>query len=239
MELNKIMQQFGKGNKNLVFFHGGGVRPYSYMQLLHEFENDFTIYTFDMPGHGNAISTDRIDEAIQYLVSEVESLGLDEANFLGHSFGGFCAFETAKHFANVRNLIMIDPLMTQIKMSRLRLLYVFLYLKDYRSLRLHPKVKSFYKLAVKDNFENIKLQKLNAFKTYKLLMNASYCSKSVDLTKFPNTNVKVITGHDDSIIDAEEIQKSFGDNAIVVNGEHDWLMEDVGRTSKIVLDQMI
>lgn len=82
--------RWGKGKHTILLLHGWGSHSYrwkKYIELL--IENDYSVYAFDAPAHGNSegrmLSLPIYKDIIQMMVAE---LGTVDA-FIGHSFGGY------------------------------------------------------------------------------------------------------------------------------------------------------
>ncbi len=228
------MEKFGNGKRNIVFLHGGSTRYFAYLPLIQELARENTVYTFDLPSHGISPATDDVDEAIRMVKDQILELNLDNLSVVGHSFGGFCGYMVAQELESVRSAVLIDPLITKTEKSLPELLYVFFVKKNQQGLKYHPNVKYFYGLAGKDNLMNIKLQKFNIIKMIRLLIRSAYYDIEFNPQRFENKNLVIISGKKDSIINYEKLSSTFREKLIPVEGEHDWLMENVVRTAQMI-----
>ncbi|WP_064092032.1 alpha/beta fold hydrolase [Rossellomorea aquimaris] len=103
------------GKPTLICFHGLTGSSESFLELAEYLKNDFHIYLFDQPGHGQ---TDPFHEENDYLFSSMahyykelfKEILLNKPFYLvGHSWGG----DTGLHYAScfpksVKGLIMLD-----------------------------------------------------------------------------------------------------------------------------------
>ncbi len=86
-------EQFGAGEKDLVFVHGFVARATGdlYSQLLRGLRTRFRITAIDMRGHGASANVQehvKLDQMVADIVAVVEKLELDRPMYLGHSMGG-------------------------------------------------------------------------------------------------------------------------------------------------------
>jgi pimeloyl-ACP methyl ester carboxylesterase len=102
------------GGPALVFFHGPwGLR---WDPFLEELARSFTVYGPEHPGTtpdapDDIYHLDGLWDLILCYDELLAALGLDEAAFVGHSFGGMVACELAAAYPRrVRRLALIDPL---------------------------------------------------------------------------------------------------------------------------------
>ncbi|MEI7580131.1 MAG: alpha/beta hydrolase [bacterium] len=230
------MKKFGQGARNIIFLHGGGIRYTAYNCLLKKLGENFTVYAFDLPGHGKNIPTSDPDQAIQQVISQIKALNLESCILIGHSFGGFCAYQAAKQLTIVTNVILFDPLLTTVQDSRLKLLWLFFFYKNWRGVYFHPNLVKFYFNGFKNQLEDIYLQKLNSVKTIKLLFNSCYLEKDLQSVNENSFKLNVIFGEQDSIIHVKDFPESFQKLITYVPGEHDWCMGNVSETTRIVAE---
>lgn len=89
----------GGGKRPLVMLHGYSIRSTgpTYAALFAKLASDFTIYAFDMRGHGGSaglvegFTFARVADEIH---GAVQALGLENPVHAGHSFGGFMGLVT-------------------------------------------------------------------------------------------------------------------------------------------------
>ena len=65
--------------------------------------------------------------------------------------------------------------------------------------------------------------------------NVPEALKWLDLAE-ENIKHKVITSRRDSIVNSEDLLNEYPNNTVLVDGEHDWLMDDVKKTTKIIFE---
>lgn len=220
------MNKIGEG-QNLIFFHGGGASYNSYFPLIKEISKYFTIYYFNLPGHGREATDGDPHSAIKQIYNQIKTEKIDNPILLGHSFGGFCAYEIARQLENVSKVILIDPLLIEYKENLVILIFRFLIKKNIRGLIINKKIAPFFISVLVDLVKNIFYQNMNVFKSIKLLINSAYCKKS-EYTK--NFNLKILHGKEDSIIPYKDIEDKYKEFITLIDGEHDWCMNNVEKT---------
>lgn len=87
--------ELGKG-KPLILIHGGLSHSTEWFSILRQLSNNFHLFVVDRPGHGlsDPIDYSHLDyqkNAIEFIRSFMESVGLQKASLLGNSMGGYFA----------------------------------------------------------------------------------------------------------------------------------------------------
>ena len=104
--------QLGSGDP-LIIVHGGLSHSSEWYNILHPLSQKFNLYVVDRPGHG---LSDPIDyrgmdyrqSAVDFLRSFMDALGLNKANILANSMGGYFSICFAMDYPErVDNLILI------------------------------------------------------------------------------------------------------------------------------------
>jgi pimeloyl-ACP methyl ester carboxylesterase len=100
----------------LVLVHGAAADHNRWAPVLPELEQRFTVFAIDRRGRGR--SGDASDYALEReyedVVAVVEAAG-EEADVLGHSYGGICALEAALLTDRIRALVVCEPPMGFLK----------------------------------------------------------------------------------------------------------------------------
>jgi pimeloyl-ACP methyl ester carboxylesterase len=95
----------------LVLVHGSFDDHNVWAPVLPAFEERFTVYAVDRRGRGG--SGDGTGHSLESEAADiaevVESIGGQEVNLLGHSYGGVCALEAARRTTHVRRLVLYEP----------------------------------------------------------------------------------------------------------------------------------
>ena len=105
---------WGGDNKQTLFLLAGmTMNAHTYDEFAAHFTDDFRVVVLTRIGHGNSEPPKNGDFSIERLatdiVSALDSLGIENAIFAGHSFAGFELTYLGKHFPErVNGLIYID-----------------------------------------------------------------------------------------------------------------------------------
>jgi pimeloyl-ACP methyl ester carboxylesterase len=95
----------------LILVHGAVCDSRVWERQFDAFSGEFSVVAWDAPGCGESADPPesfRLPEYADVLAGLLETLGLERAHVLGHSFGGALALELARrHPARVRTLILI------------------------------------------------------------------------------------------------------------------------------------
>jgi 2-hydroxy-6-oxonona-2,4-dienedioate hydrolase len=97
--------------KTLMFFHGAGVTPFTYSNLLTRFAKDYHVIAPDIPGFGRSTAPKSIwnYDDYAYLFSQfITRLDLPDVIGVGHSFGGSIALHLAAKNKQVTKVIGIN-----------------------------------------------------------------------------------------------------------------------------------
>lgn len=225
------MNKLGQGQK-IIFFHGGGVRYNCYLPLIKQLSRDYSVYYFNLPGHGGFKTDGNPQSSIDTIVELIQKENIEAPILLGHSYGGYVAYELAFRLKNVKKVLLIDPLLTQSKFKKGSLFYRFFVLKNVRAILFDIRILKFFLQASFDLLLNVLYHKLNTFDSIRLLINSAYCNKTIFDGSF---KLSIIHGDEDSIIPLNELNKQYENFINIVNGEHDWCMNDVKHTYKEIL----
>lgn len=98
----------------LILLHGGGTWLYSFRHNIDALSRLFSVYAMDLPGHGytrplvNISHYDR-DTIFCALINFMDTLGIESAHLIGHSWGGGWATLFAYMYpARVSKLVLIN-----------------------------------------------------------------------------------------------------------------------------------
>lgn len=98
----------------LVLIHGFGANKDNWTRLAKEFEGEFNIYAFDLPGHGDSSKPMdigyRFEDQVGYLNQALAKLGVERFHMMGNSMGGaITALYSATHPDQVQTAVLFDP----------------------------------------------------------------------------------------------------------------------------------
>ena len=101
----------GEG-KSFVFLHGFLENHSIWNNLRADLKDQHQIITLDLPGHGNS-ETDNEENTMEELADEViavlDVLNIAQANFIGHSMGGYVACALADLYPErVENIVLLN-----------------------------------------------------------------------------------------------------------------------------------
>lgn len=108
------MIKFKKGGADktvLVFLHGWGKKKEDYAELVSRLAKQYSVYALDLPGFGTEPMRKAMDLAdyASWLAEYLRKKKIDEAIFVGHSFGGRVAIKLAVSRPGlVSTLVLID-----------------------------------------------------------------------------------------------------------------------------------
>lgn len=108
-------QQYGDGEKILLVFHGFGQNHAMAVPLVELLKDKYTIYSFDLPYHGESLWDEKEVLLTKNKVREIFSHwfvenGIKDFSVLGYSMGGKFALSLTESFPNeVQRLILIAP----------------------------------------------------------------------------------------------------------------------------------
>jgi pimeloyl-ACP methyl ester carboxylesterase len=98
----------------LVLVHGGGSWLYTYRYVIAPLSRSFSVHALDLPGYGyttmpQAAVPMNLSTMTSALKDFMTALGLDNASFVGHSWGGGWVLAFAMAFpAMVDRLVLMD-----------------------------------------------------------------------------------------------------------------------------------
>lgn len=102
---------FGKG-KDIVFLHGWGASVSAFLFVAKKFSRNYRVTVLDFAGFGESAEPTSPYTVADYandVLSLMDSIGIEQAIFVGHSFGGRVAMElAAKHADRVRAIVLVD-----------------------------------------------------------------------------------------------------------------------------------
>jgi len=99
--------------KTLLFLHGWGTDSTSWFGLIDKLKNEqYQLYFLDLPGFGRSqvpSNTFNLDDYVKIVDQFIHKLGLNNANLIGHSFGGRIAIKlTAGGAKFIDKIILVD-----------------------------------------------------------------------------------------------------------------------------------
>lgn len=106
-------KQSGKGRTALVFVHGWLGNAEWWQDQHTYFENQYTVVSMDLPGHGKS-DANRIEWTSRAYAMDIktvsEQLVVDRIVLVGHSMSGAYVLEAALYMSNVCGIVLVDTL---------------------------------------------------------------------------------------------------------------------------------
>ncbi len=109
--LDIFYKKAGNGEK-IFLLHGWGGRADSFLPVFNHLSTKYEVYAIDFPGFGeSSLSTVPwdVDDYQKMLLKIFDSLGIEKASLIGHSFGGRVSILfSAKHPERVEKVVLVD-----------------------------------------------------------------------------------------------------------------------------------
>jgi len=109
--MNIFYKTAGSGKK-VVLLHGWGGRADSFLPVFNYLSTKFQVYAIDFPGFGQSTVPEDawgVGDYTEMLLKFFDSLGIDKASLVGHSFGGRVSIMfSAKHPERVDKIVLVD-----------------------------------------------------------------------------------------------------------------------------------
>ncbi|MDR3580878.1 MAG: alpha/beta hydrolase [Oryzomonas sp.] len=103
----------GSGRRHILFLHGFAASLHTWDSLVPFFPaGEYTLHLLDLKGHGRSVEYCRGDYSASHNANIVNayilSLGVDEVDLVGHSFGGLVGMYAALECPRISRLVLID-----------------------------------------------------------------------------------------------------------------------------------
>lgn len=189
----------------IILLHGWGANRFTFTRLAKHLEENFTVYTIDLPGFGDSVIDIpySVNDVAYILHDFVVNLDIVSPIILGHSYGGRVAIAYASMY-DVAKLILVDSAGIKKKLSLRKKLSVFTY-----------KIVKRFRKNMKWGSSDYKQASTLMKKMLVMTVNTDLTSKM----KLINTPTLLIYGRNDSITTLAEgytIQKNIRNSSLVV-----------------------
>lgn len=138
--------------KDIIFLHGWGQDSSFFRDLSHAFQNNYTCHLLDLPGFGRVPAPTEawsVSDYAHYVADYCHEQKIEQAIFVGHSFGGkISAVLAVEHSSLVQAIVMIAASGLKRKRSLLFKMKAF-------SLRLLGKMARLCDTLFKTQFRDI------------------------------------------------------------------------------------
>jgi len=114
IEINGVNTHFTRqgAGEELLLIHGFASSTYTWRKVVDSLAKDFEVNAIDLPGFGlsqGLNTTPTVDAYVDFINDFMQTLCLDDAVFMGNSFGGEISWRLAlKYPQRVRALILVD-----------------------------------------------------------------------------------------------------------------------------------
>ncbi|MGO2103257.1 MAG: alpha/beta fold hydrolase [Psychroflexus halocasei] len=103
----------GNGNHVLLFVHGFLESSKMWNSVLSHFDQEkYTVYTIDLPGHGDSPvfeEANNLEKLAELIFEFVKLHKIDELSIIGHSLGGYIALAFAEKYPDIlQKLILLN-----------------------------------------------------------------------------------------------------------------------------------
>ena len=109
----KYLQLDHGHTENIIFLHGFADDKDNTYDFAQEVSKRYNFYALDLPGFGGSFTQPllpyNIENYREWIVSWIESLGLDSYHVVGNSLGGLLAMDVVSHLKSVDTLSLISP----------------------------------------------------------------------------------------------------------------------------------
>lgn len=102
------------GAPTLVMLHGFGANKDNWLRMARHLTDDYTVYAFDLPGHGDSSKPldigYSIADQVGYVRAMLTKLELGQVHMMGNSMGGaITALYAATYPEQIQSAILFDP----------------------------------------------------------------------------------------------------------------------------------
>lgn len=108
----KVFYEFAGEGDTVILMHGWGGQVDSFKPVFDYLSKRYKVYAFDFPGFGRSdlpLKVWGIKEYGKFVMQFFESVHIEKANIIAHSFGGRVAIWLAANFPEmVKKLVLID-----------------------------------------------------------------------------------------------------------------------------------
>lgn len=104
-------KQYSTTGKPLIILHGMFGQHANWTGLAKAFSKTFEVYSFDVRNHGQSPHADTMSypQMAQDIAQTMDAIGLEKADFIGHSMGGKIAMQLALNLPErVNKLVVVD-----------------------------------------------------------------------------------------------------------------------------------
>ncbi len=230
------------GSNIAVVLHGWGANLETVVPIINILKDSFRVVSLDSPGFGLSEDPSRVygtEDYADFTVKFLQELGIENADFLGHSFGGKTITVIAAKYPNlVKRAVLIDAsgvlpkreLQYYFKVYSFKLLK-FLYT---RLLFWKDREKSLEKFYKKFGSEDYKAAQGIMRKSFVKVVNES----TTEFFKDINAETLLIWGENDEdtpLYMAKEFESGIKNSGLVIlKGGHYSYLDDYGTFSAVI-----
>lgn len=208
--------KFGNTGKTIVFMPGGNIDLRCYLPLIKLLSQINTVYAISFL----EINSKSVEETIDIVESFITQLHHREIILIGHSFGADIAKQIKLDC--VSKYILINSSILKIKDNKLKIIF-----KVIKESLCSPSLADFYLIT------NLIVKPIKTIRHIRQALN-NVTSKQV-ITIKNNKNV-IISTTKDYLFPASEIPEDKLKDIILVEGNHNWLINEPQKSSKLIIE---
>ncbi len=218
--------KMGNSGKTIVFLAGGNIDIRCYLPLLKIISLKHTVYAIDFL----SINSKSIDETKSWIKSFVLNLNQKDIVLIGHSFGADII--KSIELDCVSKYILMNSSIFKIKDCKLNIVFKVI-LNSLVGGFQHPNLFTHYLLANFYLILNLISRPINTISHIKqALLNVS----DNQVVTVKNNKNTIIASKNDYLFPLAQIPETILKDIQLVEGNHDWLMGDINKSSQFILN---
>jgi len=218
--------KLGNSEKTIVFLPGGNIDIRCYLPLLKKISSKYTIYAVDLLN----INSNSIEETKSWVKEFVLDLNQENIILVGHSFGADMIKSIELNC--VAKCILLNSSIIKIHESKLNIIIKVIINSIIGGFK-YPKLFTHY---LQTNFYltlNLMTRPINTF--YHIKQALLNVAENQIVTVKSNKNI-IVSSKNDYLFPISQIPEEKLKDILIVEGNHNWLMEDINNSSSFILN---